>query len=295
MAANGQSLEGVYAYLVSPLSGDGRVNRSVMERLVDHLVAHGVQGLSPLGSTGEVAYLTEGQRRAVVEATIEAARGRVPVIPGVEAFSTHAAIAQAQDFRAMGADGLILILNTYFPLTPAAAAEFYRAVAAAVDCPVGLYFNPRFVGGGLSIDLLERLQDVPNIVFIKEASGNTGLLLSVRNRFGDRFRIFSASAHIPLLVLMLGGVGWMGGPVCLLPEESRRLVDLGRSGRFAEAWPLQERLWELNRVFQQYNLAACIKAGLTLQGFEVGPPLPPQPPLPAAAWDEIARVLGLGR
>ena len=285
------ALEGVYAYLVSPIRPDGRVDEEVLDRLIQHLLRHGVQGLSPLGSTGEVAYLTESQRREVVAATLRSAGGQVPVVPGVEAFSTAAAVAQARSYEAMGVDGLILMLSTYFPVGPDGVASYFREVAGSVSIPVGLYFNPRFVGGGLSLDLLDRLAGVANIQFIKEATGNTGLLLSVLNRFGDRFRLFSASAHIPLLILMMGGVGWMGGPVCLVPDLARRLVDLGRAGRFDEGWPLQRRLWELNRTFQQYGLAACVKVGLTLQGFPVGDPIPPQEALPARALEDIRRAL----
>ena len=284
-------LQGTFAYLVSPIRQDGSVDTAVHARLIEHLIERGVEGLTPLGSTGEVAYLTTEQRREVVAATLKSARGRVPVVPGVEAFSTAAAIVQARTYEAMGVDGLVLMLSTYFPVSPAGTAAYFADVARAVGIPVGLYFNPRFVGGGLSLDLLERLQDIPNIQFIKEASGNTGLLLSVQNRFGSRFRLFGASAHIPLVILMMGGVGWMGGPVCLMPELSRRLVDLGREGRIDEAWPLQRRLWGLNAVFQKHGLAACVKAGLEIQGFPVGLPLAPQEPLSASAVAEIGAAL----
>ena len=286
-------LQGTFAYLVSPIRPDGSVDTAVHDRLVHHLIASGVEGLTPLGSTGEVAYLTAEQRRAVVAATVKSASGRVPVVPGVEAFSTASAIAQARSYEAMGVDGLVLMLSTYFPVSPAGTASYFRDVARSVAIPVGLYFNPQFVGGGLSLDLLERLQEIPNIQFIKEASGNTGLLLSVQNRFRNRFRLFGASAHIPLVILMMGGVGWMGGPVCLLPELSRRLVDLGRSGRIDEAWPLQRRLWAVNAVFQKHGLAACVKAGLEMQGFAVGRPLAPQEPLSEAAEVEIRDALAL--
>src|SRR5579875_435046 len=121
----GQALEGVFAYLVSPIDHDGRVKAVELDRLVQHLLAHGVQGLSPLGSTGEVAYLTEGQRAEVVEAVVRSAARRVPVVPGVEAFSTEAAVAQARRYEAMGVDGLIVMLSTYFPVGPSGVASYF--------------------------------------------------------------------------------------------------------------------------------------------------------------------------
>src|SRR5690606_1062400 len=107
---------GVYPYLVSPIDGDGRVKDSVLARLVDDLVEAGVHGLAPLGSTGEFAYLDWNQRRRVVEVVVEAARGRVPVVAGVAATTIAEAQRQAREMQAIGCDGILAILEAYFPL-----------------------------------------------------------------------------------------------------------------------------------------------------------------------------------
>jgi 4-hydroxy-tetrahydrodipicolinate synthase len=96
---------------------------------------------------------------------------------------------------------------------------------------------------------------------------------------------------VPLLVFLLGGVGWMAGPACVAPGQCVRLFDLAQAGRLEEAWALQRPLWRINEVFQKYSLAACIKAGLALQGFDVGPPVAPQEALPHEAVEEIGGVL----
>jgi 4-hydroxy-tetrahydrodipicolinate synthase len=286
------SFRGIFPYLVSPLDpATGAVHAAVLRRLVDHLVDAGVHGLSPLGSTGESPYLNGEQRAEIVRTTVAAARGRVPVVPGVAAFATQDAIAQARRYVELGADGIVLILQQYFPLPRAAVAGFFRDVAAAVSCPIVLYSNPRLAGVALPADLVAELAEVPNIRYFKEASGQTGEILTVLNRVGDRIRVFSASAHIPLAVLQLGGVGWMAGPACLLPRECVRLYDLATAGRWGEALALQRRLWPVNELFQKHGLAACVKAGLELQGFAVGPPLAPQLPLAGAAVAEIGEAL----
>src|ERR1700704_3446997 len=110
---------GVYPYLVSPVDSSGRVLGDVLGRLVDDLIAAGVHGLTPLGSTGEFAYLDRGQREAVVRATIAAADGRVPVVAGVASTSTADAVAQARAYQRLGADGILVILEAYFPLRDA--------------------------------------------------------------------------------------------------------------------------------------------------------------------------------
>ena len=283
---------GIVPYLVSPLEeSTGRVREGVLRQLVEHLIGQGVHGLSPLGSTGEVAYLTAEQRAEVVRAVVRAAGGRVPVIPGVAAFSVQDAVQQTRRYLDMGADGIVLMLQTFFPLPQSAVADYFQAVAEAVGCPVVLYTNPRFLGVDLSLETLDALSRVPNIRYLKDASGNTGKLLSVVQRVGERLALFSASAHLPVVVLRLGGVGWMSGPACLAPRACVRLYELARQGRWDEAWQLQERLWPLNELFQKYSLAGCVKAGLQLQGFDVGDPLRPQPPLGPDARREIARAL----
>ncbi len=111
------------------------------------------------------------------------------------------------------------------------------------------------------------------------------------NRVGDRLGIFSASAHVPAAVMLLGGQGWMAGPACLIPKQSVTLYDLCRAERWADATALQKKLWGINQVFAKYALAACIKGGLELQGFAVGAPLPPQPALDEAGREEVAAAL----
>lgn len=285
------TFHGVFPYLVSPVDERGNVKTDVLQELVDHLIRRGVHGLAPLGSTGEVAYLNWEQRQRIVAATLEAAAGRVPVIAGVESASTHEAVRQARAFAGMGVDGIVAILSSYFPLTESAVVSYFKTIAESVTCPVTLYTNPRFTGVDLSINALQTLVEIPNIIYYKDATGNTGRLLSLRNALGGRLKLFSASAHVPLFVMMLGGVGWMAGPACLVPDKSVQLYELARRKRWDEALALQEKLWRINDVFQKYSLAACIKAGLAMQGFDVGDPIPPQQPLDTKARREIATVL----
>jgi 4-hydroxy-tetrahydrodipicolinate synthase len=285
---------GVFPYLVSPIDTDGRIKTDVLGKLVDDLILAGVHGLTPLGSTGEFAYLNNAQRSEIVRATIAAARGRVPIIAGVAATATADAVAQARHYQELGADGILAILESYFPLAEAQVESYFRAIADAVDIPVVLYTNPQFQRTDLSLDVIARLSEHPRIRYIKDASTNTGRLLSIANR-RERLKVFSASAHIPAAVMLIGGVGWMAGPACVIPRQSVKLYDLCRGGRWAEVMELQRRLWRINEIFARFNLAACIKAALSIQGYDVGDPVPPQRPLGeneraviAAALEDVA-------
>jgi 4-hydroxy-tetrahydrodipicolinate synthase len=106
-----------------------------------------------------------------------------------------------------------------------------------------------------------------------------------------QLKVFSASAHIPAAVMLIGGVGWMAGPACLVPRESVRLYDLCRAGRWPEAMALQRELWRVNEAFARFNLAACVKAGLQVQGYAVGDPLPPQAALSADERKQVEATL----
>jgi len=270
------SFHGVFPYLVSPVGANGHVRSDVLSRLADDLIRAGVHGLTPLGSTGEFAYLSTAQRTAVVLATIEAAGKRVPVVAGVASTSIADAVEQATTYQRFGADGILAICEAYFPLKDAQIEQYFRAIADAVDIPVVLYTNPNFQRADLTLDVIARLSEHPRIRYIKDASTNTGRLLSIINRCGDHLAVFSASAHIPAAVMLIGGVGWMAGPACIVPRQSVALYDLCVARKWDEALALQRKLWRINEAFARFNLAACIKAGLQIQGYDVGDPVPPQ-------------------
>ena len=282
---------GVFPYLVSPIDERGRVKDAVLARLANDLIDAGVHGLTPLGSTGEFAYMNREQRVRIVEVVVQAARGRVPVVAGVAATTIAEAVDQAETYAALGVQGILAVLEAYFPLTEDGVVSYFAAVARATELPVVLYTNPNFQRSDLTLPAIERLAKIDNIGYLKDASSDTGRLLSILNAVGDRIRVFSASAHIPACVMLIGGVGWMAGPACVAPRQSVALYEACRRGDWAEAMALQRPLWALNQAFAKHNLAACIKGGLELQGYAVGAPLRPQAPLTPAGVEEVRAAL----
>ena len=282
---------GVFPYLVSPVDEKGEVKADVLAKLCDDLIKAGVHGLTPLGSTGEFAYLTWAQRRRIVEVVIDAAKGRVPVVAGVASTTVADAVMQAREFERLGATGILAILEAYFPLSDDGVFSYFKAIADAVALPVVLYTNPNFQRSDLSLPVIDRLSRIDNVRYIKDASFNTGRLLSIINRVEGRMRVFAASAHIPACVMLIGGVGWMAGPACVAPRQSVELYEICRRRDWALAMERQRPLWALNQAFAKYNLAACIKGGLELQGYAVGAPLPPQVPLSPEGVEEVRRAL----
>ncbi|MFZ0214964.1 MAG: dihydrodipicolinate synthase family protein, partial [Candidatus Dormiibacterota bacterium] len=144
-------LQGVIPYLVTPVDQpSGRLREAVLRQLVEHLVASGVHGLSPLGSTGEFASLPPELRLETVRCVVESVEERVPVVPGVAASGTRDAIAQAERYLAAGASGIVLIFQPYFPLGEAETVDFYGVVAGAIPAPIVIYENP-LLGSSLSL------------------------------------------------------------------------------------------------------------------------------------------------
>lgn len=282
---------GIIPYLVTPMDSDGGINVAELQRLSRHLIEQGVHGLTPLGSTGECAYLSLSDRYLVVESVIDASDRRVPVVPGVSSMSVKGAIEQTRAFERMGADGIVLTLDSYFPLSSEEVKSYFLRVADATELPIIIYTNPNFQKVDLSTQLIAELSEHPGFVGLKDASSNTGRLLSLADRCRPGFGLYAASSHIAVSVMMLGGKGWFAGPACVLPRESALLFVLCQEKRWDDAMALQKVLWRFNEAFAAYNLAACIKAALELQGFEVGNPVEPQSPLPQRARDHIAQIL----
>jgi|SRR5699024_3904073 len=287
---NHRNLEGIIPYLISPIDlNTGKVRKEVLSKLVEDLIDKGVHGLSPLGSTGEIHYLSWEQKKEIVETVITSTNGRVPVVPGVSAYTSTDAIEQINFFEDLGVEGIVLIIDTYFPLSKSDIIRFFREVSNSVSCPIVLYNNPRLSGIDLTPDIVSELSVEPNIQYFKDATGNTGRLLSITNN--SEIKIFSASAHIPQFVMEMGGVGWMAGPACVFPEESVRLYNLIQSKRQNEAHKLQRKLWQINEAFQKYNLAACIKTALEIKGYDVGDPVSPVSPIESKGKEEIRNII----
>src|SRR5690606_14310038 len=152
-----KDFHGVFPYLVSPVNDQGLVKRAVLTRLCHDLMGAGVHGLAPLGSTGEFAYLNPDQRAEVVETVVAAAAGKVPVVPGVASTTLRDAQDQTRRYEAMGADGILAIMEAYFPVDDDGVYRYFKAIAEATSLPVVIYTNPNFQRSDLSIPTLERL------------------------------------------------------------------------------------------------------------------------------------------
>ncbi len=145
---------GVFPYLVSPIDDAGVVKDEILARLCEDLITAGVHGLTPLGSTGEFAYLSWPQRRRIVEVVVAAAASRVPVVSGVAATTIADAVFQAREMAKLGCDGILAILETYFPVPDEGVFAYFKSIAESVSLPVVLYSNPSFQRSDLTLPVI---------------------------------------------------------------------------------------------------------------------------------------------
>lgn len=288
-ASSPTSLHGVLAALVTPLTPSQEVAYDQIEAVVEHLIRAGVHGLIPLGSTGEYYALNPAERRAVLEATLAATAGRVPVLAGTNAGSTRDVIAFSREAETLGAAGIMLAPPYYSLPSLDELYVHFRAIDRAVGLPIMLYNYPGRTGVDMTPDFLERCAELEHVRYVKESTGQMARLTELLRRCGDRFGIFCGCDTIALESLLVGAVGWVGGVVNALPKAHVRLYQLAvEQGDLAAARQLfftllpTLELMEGGGKYTQFVKAAC-----ALLGRPVGPPRQPlRPPTRA----EIARL-----
>jgi 4-hydroxy-tetrahydrodipicolinate synthase len=222
------------------------------------LIEAGVHGMVMLGSIGENTALTPEEKRQVVRAAVQTARGRVPVLTGVAELSTADACRYAADVAALGADGLMVLPAMAYRADTREAVTHYRTVAAASPLPILIYNNPRY-GVDLAPAALHELIDVPTIVAIKEASGDPRRLTDIVNAVGDRFVLFAGLDDIVLESVLLGAVGTVFGLVIAFPDESLRMWELAQQGEWEKAREIYRWFMPLLHLDDHPKLAQYMK------------------------------------
>lgn len=251
--------------LVTPFR-DGAVDEDALRRVVDRAIAGGVTGLVPCGTTGESVTLTDAEHRRVVTAVVEEAAGRVPVIAGAGTVSTDHSIHLAQQAKDVGADGLLLVCPYYNRPTQAGLAAHFRAIIRAVPLPAVLYNIPKRTGVDLAVDTLRSLADVPEIIGVKEATGNVQRSQHAIAVCGDRFAILSGDDALTLPILSVGGRGVISVTANAFPAETSAVPRLWAEGRTEEARREHLRLLPVHEVMFVESNPGPVKAVLADAG-----------------------------
>lgn len=240
---------GVLPAITTPFHADGSIDHTFLAEHAGWLIDNGCRGIVALGSLGEGATLETAEKMAVLETLVAAVGDRVPVIAGVAALSTAQAVAIAQGAEKAGCRGL-MVLPPYVHKGPFHEMRaHFEAVFAATGLSCMLYNNPIAYGTDVvPAEVAKLVERHENLHAIKESSGDVRRLTAVRALLGDRLKLFAGLDDMILEALRMGADGWIAGLVNALPAESVRLVDLGKAGRFDEAFELYRWFLPLLRL-----------------------------------------------
>jgi 4-hydroxy-tetrahydrodipicolinate synthase len=277
---------GVFPAATTKMTASGGLDLSAMQLSIERLVKGGVSGVIVLPMLGENAALTQAEKDKVVPAAKEAVAGRVPLLSGLAELSTDDAIAAAKNYRRLGAEGLMVFPSLAYRTDRRETIAWYKAVATG-GLPIMIYNNPIAYKVDVDVPTLEGLAGVPEIVAVKEETGDIRRVTDLYNAFGDRFDIFCGVDDLILESLALGVVGWVSGMTNAWPSECVNLFNAARAGDFKAALPLYRLMTPAFHLDTDVKLVQYIKLA---EHLVYGAPEHVRPPRLPLEGEERARV-----
>ncbi|MBI4463926.1 MAG: 4-hydroxy-tetrahydrodipicolinate synthase [Acidobacteria bacterium] len=277
--------------LVTPFRQDSELDEAALRRLVRRQVESGVDFLVPCGTTGESPVLTAEEHLRVVEITLVEVLGRVPVVAGAGGNNTRRIQGQIRELERLGVDALLSVTPYYNKPTQEGLVQHYRALAESTSLPIVLYNVPGRTGCNLEPKTVARLAEVPNIVAVKEASGNVAQVLEILQRVPERFGLLSGDDALTLPLMAAGACGVISVVSNVVPREMTEMVALCLEEDFSAAREIHSRLYPLMQALFLESNPIPVKAALAAIGLLERiyrlPLVPPQPENEA----KLAKVL----
>ena len=288
---NKKPFQGTGTALITPFKLDGSVDEKTLRGLVDFQIDGGIDMILPCGTTGEGATLTADETDRVAQIVIEQANGRVPVIVGAGSNSTAKAIEGTKRAGRIAADGVLSVGLYYNKPTQQGFYEHFKAIAEAEDIPIVVYNVPGRTASNIEAKTMLRLAEIPNIVAVKEASGNLVQIMEIiRDRPPD-FRVLSGDDVLALAVVSLGGDGVVSVVSNEAPGMMSGIINAALEGNLAKARNLHYKLLELmNLNFIESN-PIPVKAALAMMGLIEENYRLPMVPMTPANREKLAKVL----
>ncbi len=257
---------GVFPAVPTQFHDDFSLNLPATQEHIDALIKEGVHGLIMLGTIGENCSLSLAEKVRVLEAAVEVAGERVPVLNGVAEFTTQNACDTAQAAEGAGVDGLMVMPGMVYNSDGRETVHHFRSVAEATSLPIMCYNNPPVYRVDITPEMFKEMADVENIVCIKEASGDARRVTDLFNALGDRYLIFAGLDDVALESFMLGCTGWISGLVDAFPRENRLLWDAFQAGDYARAldvyrWYMPMLHFDSHPKLVQYIKLTCATLG----------------------------------
>jgi 4-hydroxy-tetrahydrodipicolinate synthase len=276
--------------LVTPFRRDGSLDEPTLRVLIKRQIEAGVDFVVPCGTTGESPTLTHEEHLHVVEIAVEEAKGRVPVLAGAGGYNTAEVIAMAREIAEIGADGILSVTPYYNKPTQEGLYQHYRAIAEAVALPMVVYSVQGRTGVNMEPATVKRLAGIPNVVGIKEASGNVAQMAAILNCVPEDFIVLSGDDAVTLPVISLGGHGVISVASNEIPAEMAKLTRLALDGDFRGAREIHRRYHALMEINFVESNPIPVKAAMAEMGL-----LEPvwRLPLVAPRTENLMRIHGV--
>ena len=276
--------------IVTPFK-KGKLDEKALGDLIDWQIAQGTHGIVPCGTTGESATLTHEEHERVVAFTVEAAKGRVPVIAGSGSNSTDEAIALTKHAKKAGADGALLITPYYNKPTQEGLYRHYKAVAEAVDLPIVLYNIPGRTSVNMLPPTVARLSSIRHIVAIKEGSGSLQQVSDIIQACGERMTVLSGDDALTLPMMALGAKGVITVTANIVPKDMAKLVEAFAAGKLADARKLHYKMSPLFAALFYETNPIPVKEAMGMMGKCSAELRLPLCPMAADTREKLSRAL----
>jgi 4-hydroxy-tetrahydrodipicolinate synthase len=291
--ATKNGFRGVFSFSVTPTTDDGdRIDEKRFREFLDYQIEQGVHGIAVFGSTGANGSFSEAEKKETMKMAVAHVKGRVPLIFGTGAITTTEAVRQAKHAEEVGADGVLVVPITYWPLTDNEVYAHYEAIARAIRLPITVYNNPWTTGVDIKPPLLARLAEIDNIRYVKESTGDLTRVSQIRRLTKGRMTVFAGWESTTLQSFMAGSEGWFSGMTNLIPRECVALFDLAVDKADATgARELFDRIFPLCDFMCAKSHVRVAHTALELLGRPMGPPRRPLRMLEVADRAELEKLL----
>ncbi|WP_108807688.1 dihydrodipicolinate synthase family protein [Aquimarina spinulae] len=283
--------KGVIAYPITPFDTNEKVDVDLFRKLLERLIRNGSHGIAPLGSTGVLPYLTDQEKEAITEATIQQVNKRLPVLVGVSNLTTERTVHHAKFAEKAGATAVMIIPMSYWKLTDDEIVRHYDTVAKQISIPIMAYNNPATSGVDMSPALLKRLLEIPNVTMIKESTGDVQRMHYLRKELGEDVAFYNGSNPLALAALSAGATGWCTAAPNLIPELNIALYDAIQKNDLRDAQNIFYKQINLLKYIVNKGLPRAVQAGLTILGEEGGNLRSPLKPLTDIEESELKIIL----
>ena len=263
--------EGILPALVTPFTDDGKtVDEERLRALVRHCIELGVHGVVPCGTTGEFVNLTLEEKKRVIKVVIDEVNGRVPVIAGTGASGTYEALEMTKYAKDAGADAALIVTPFYLKPADRGIYEHYNTIASQVDLPIILYNIPQCTGLPLPWQMVEDLAQIPNIVAVKDSSGQLSFILAVLEKVRDKINVLCGHDEVVVAGLAAGCSGAILASANIIADVWVQIYNHVKSGDLQKARELQYKVQKIARIIAGSG-AVGTKAALNMMKVKVGP------------------------